>query len=269
MKKVLSYIFMLALAGFSACNMEKEIDLNLPEFQSELAVEGYLEDGQPYRVAVYESTSYFDRPEPILVPDATVIITHNGHADTLRYSPFYDKETEKFYTHTSRTKVNGQPGESYALEVFDARGRRLTGFAQFLPKVTIDSVEWKFNSAGKALLNTTFKDEGSTTDAYRYQIHKDSLSVRKRETDRFTTDRLNNGNKMLFGTSYRFEQNDTLLVTLYHIERPYYDFLSTLDDAQNANGNPFAQPSAIKSTVQGGIGVFTTLSYDRKQVILK
>jgi hypothetical protein len=269
MKKVLSYISFLALAGFSACSMEKEIDLNLPEFQSELAVEGYLEDGQPYRVAVYESTSYFDRPEPILVPDATVIITHHGQADTLKYNPYYDKETEKFYTHTSKTKVIGQPGESYALEVFDARGRRLTGFAQFLPKVNIDSIEWKFNSDGKALLNTTFKDEGSTTDAYRFQIHEDTLTFRRRLTDRFTSDRLNNGGKMLFGTSYRFFPNDTLFVTLYHIENPYYNFLSTLDDAQEANGNPFAQPSAIKSTVQGGIGVFTTLTYDRKQVILK
>ncbi|HSI89864.1 MAG TPA: DUF4249 family protein, partial [Adhaeribacter sp.] len=88
-------------------------------------------------------------------------------------------------------------------------------------------------------------------------------------SDFFATDRLNNGENIMFGTTYRFTPGDTLFVTLYHLERSYYDFLNTVDDAQDANGNPFAQPSAVKSTVQGGLGVFTTLVYDRRQVVLK
>jgi hypothetical protein len=269
MKSISGILLLLFAFGFTGCDMEKEIDLNLPEFQSEIVVEGYLEAGKPYRVNIYESTSYFDRPEPVLIPDAVVIITHNGKADTLRFKPFFDKETEKIYTHSSETVVTGNPGETYSLEVKDARGRRVTGFAQFLPKVTIDSLEWKFNNEGKALIQGLFQDDAATQDAYRYQIHKDSLTHRRRENDRFLNDRLNNGKKIAFGTNYKFFPEDTLFVTLYHIEQPYYEFLNTMDDARDANGNPFAQPSAIKSTVQGGLGVFTTLSYDRKQIILK
>lgn len=268
--KVLFRLFLLLFTtGFSACNMEKEIDLNLPEFKSEIVVEGYLEAGKPYRINVYESTSYFDRPEPILVPDARVIITHNGKADTLTYKPTYDRETEKLYTHFSETVVSGNPGDSYALEVQDTRGRRVTGFARFLPTVKLDTLFWKFNQDGKVLIQGAFQDDAAMENAYRYQIHKDSITHRGRQTDRFLSDRLNNGKKIEFGTNYRFELNDTMFVTLYHIERPYYDYLNSMDDARDANGNPFAQPSALRSTVQGGIGVFTTLTYDRKQIILK
>ncbi len=268
MKSIYSICFLLLVASLGGCNMEKEIDLNLPQFNSQIAVECYLEAGKPYRATIMESTSYFDRPEPIIIPDAVVIITHNGQADTLSYSPGYDRETEKFFTHGSEKIVSGNPGDTYALEVFDSRGRKVTGTARFLQAVPIDTIELKYNSEKKVALLTAFTDEGSTENFYRYLVHKDSLSSRKRQTDFESSDRIYNGKKYVFGSSYRYDPKDTLFVTLYHIEKPYYEFMNTLDAAQDANGNPFAQPIALKSTVQGGIGVFTSLSYSRRQVIV-
>ena len=57
MNKIL--IFILAVAAFASCNLEKEIDLNLPEFKSQLVVECYLEPGKPYRANVFRTTSYY------------------------------------------------------------------------------------------------------------------------------------------------------------------------------------------------------------------
>ena len=256
------------LAAFWGCDMDKEIDLNLPEFESQLVVECYLENGKPYRATITESTSYFGRPEPILVPDATVIITHNGQADTLKFNPSYDLEARKIYTHVSEKLVQGNVGDSYALQVFDSRGRRATGFTQFLPAIPIDSVQLSQNNENKFSLLAQFTDPGAMQNFYRFQIHRDSLSDHKRISDVYSNDRLYNGQKYAFGTSYRLDPQDTVFVTLYHMEPQYYDFISSMDEAQDANGNPFAQPSALKSTVQGGLGVFTTLSYDRKTVIL-
>ena len=76
-------------------------------------------------------------------------------------------------------------------------------------------------------------------------------------------DRLNNGRNFTVGTSYRFFAGDTVTATLYHTDQAFYRFRRSLNDARNANGNPFAQPSAIYSTVQGGIGIFTVLNYNR------
>jgi hypothetical protein len=266
LSRLLLSAFCFSLAG---CNMEKEIDLNLPDFKSEITVECYLEQGKPYRATVSESTSYFDRPEPVLVPDATVIITYNGQPDTLLFQPYFDQKVRKFYTHVSKTVANGETGATYALEVFDTRGRRVTGTTSFLPVVAIDSLEYIFNGNGKALLQINFNDYGGTEDFYRFQIYKDSLSSTKRENDSFFSDRLRNGQKIQIGTSYKFFRNDTLFINLFHLEKPYFTYLSTVNDARDANGNPFAQPSAIKSTLQGGIGVFTTLVVDHRKIVLR
>lgn len=268
MKGFLLFFFGLLALGLPGCNMEKEIDLDLPEFRSEIAVECYLEAGKPYRATIMESTSYFDRPEPIVIPDAVVIITHNGQTDTLQYRPGYDQDDEKFFTHTSGTIAEGKPGDTYALEVYDSRGRKVTGVTRFMPLVPIDSIELPRNSQNKVALLTKFTDDGSTENFYRYLVHKDSLSSRKRQSDFVSSDRIYNGQKYVFGSSYRYDPKDTLFVTLYHLEPEYYHFLNTLDAAQDANGNPFAQPIALRSTVKGGIGVFTTLTYDRRRVIV-
>jgi hypothetical protein len=42
-----------------------------------------------------------------------------------------------------------------------------------------------------------------------------------------------------------------------------------VEDARSANGNPFAQPVTIKSTVTGGFGVFTHLNYQTRELIIK
>jgi len=45
--------------------------------------------------------------------------------------------------------------------------------------------------------------------------------------------------------------------------------LETIDDAQDSNGNPFAQPGAIVDNIDGGIGIFTFFSYDRDTLIIE
>ncbi|HSI90549.1 MAG TPA: hypothetical protein VK927_05495, partial [Adhaeribacter sp.] len=178
MKTLYRFILLLFTVAVTACDMEKEVDLNLPDFKSEMVVECYLEPGKPYQMTVTESSSYFDRPEPILVPDAAVTITHNGQAHNLQYNPTFDRETGKFYTHTLDKIVTGAPGETYSLDVKDSRGRHVTGFTQFLPLVPIDTIEYRTNDQNKVRLTTRFRDRPEPGNAYRYTIHTDSLSTR-------------------------------------------------------------------------------------------
>jgi hypothetical protein len=166
-----------------------------------------------------------------------------------------------------------RPGDTFTLDVSDSKGRHLTGTATMPARVPLDTLEWKFNDKTgeerKAYVLTKFQDPAATADFYRLQIHHDSISEKSRERDFSLDDRLTNGQLMTLGTSYRFSSGDTLLVTLLHIDEPFYRFLQSVDDARNANGNPFAQPAAIRSTVQGGVGVFTILSQDQRTIIIK
>ena len=54
----------LAIILFSAllmgCNLEQEIELDLPEYDSRPVVECYLEAGKPFSLLLSQSSPYFD-----------------------------------------------------------------------------------------------------------------------------------------------------------------------------------------------------------------
>ncbi len=263
------YLLLLPfLVWLSGCDLEKDIEVELPDHEPQLVVECYLEPGKPLRATILETSAYFDPPESPLVADAEVYISHNGRRIKLVNQPVYDKEANKLYSHQSPERMTGKPGDIYSIEVTDGKGRKATGFTTILPKVPIDTIEWKFNDKEKAYLLTTFQDDPNTRDFYRYMTHRDSLHTDS-ERDFVSDDDLTNGKRTSFGSAYNYEKGDTLVISLFHIEKAYYEYLQSTSDAKSANGNPFAQPSKIKSTIQGGFGVFTNLAYDRKTVIIQ
>ncbi len=262
------FLTALLLPLLSACDLEKDIVVALPEHTPQLMVECYLDPGKPLRASVLESSSYFGAPQTEPLSDVQVFISANGNRTELTYNPAFIAEQNKFYTHRSRELMQGKPGDVYEIEVTDSKGRRVTGKTTILPAVPLDTVEWRFNSKSEALLLASFQDDGNSSNFYRFMIHRGDLKTDS-ERDYTTSDNLTNGIQTTLGTGYNFEKGDTLIVSLFHVEEAYYNFINSASDAKNANGNPFAQPSSIKSTVQGGYGVFTNLAYDRKTVIIK
>jgi hypothetical protein len=267
--KKLCYTFLLPfLLLLSSCDLQKEVDINMPPHESQLVLECYLEAGKPMRAVVLESVSYFSDPKLPLVPDAEVFITHRGNTVKLAFSPYQDRDTGKYYTHRNNQRLSANPGEVVTIEGKDKKGRHVTGSTTIMKHVPIEAVEWKFNEKEKAYLLTSFQDDPDAENYYRYMTHRDSLEQGS-QRDFVSSDRLTNGKRVSYGSGYDYQKGDTLIVTLYHIEKQYYDFVSSVSDAKNANGNPFAQPSRIISSVQGGIGIFTNLVYDRKTVIIQ
>ncbi|MBO3271647.1 DUF4249 domain-containing protein [Hymenobacter defluvii] len=259
------------LAGCGS--LQQDIDVELPFGPSQLVVEAYLEPNVVPRLTITETQPYLAEAVIPLVDDATaIIIRPNGTRDTLMYAPTIDRTTRKGYTHIGRRRLNARPGDIFGLEVYDKQGRRLTGTATVPATVPIQKVEWRFNNETgdqrKAYVLNTFQDPAGLGDAYRFMVHRRSL-LREPEVEYTVQDRLTDGQSITLGTSYEFRPNDTLIVSLFHLDTPYYNFLQSVQDARSANNNPFAQPSGVKSTVTGGIGVFTVLSVQRQNIILR
>jgi hypothetical protein len=220
---------------------------------------------------------------PQLPSNVTVRLTlPNGTIVPLDFQPNYQALTDtisgiKFYTHIGRDTLVARTGEVFKLEVSDNQGRRVTGTTTVMAPIPIDSVEYKFNdktgSERKAYFLTNFLDPPTLDDCYRLQIHKGDPArgalLKSPVSDITLEDRLVNGKPVVVGTSYRFSSGDTLTATLYHTDRAYYRFRQSVRDARNANGNPFAQPSAIYSNVQGGVGIFTVLSPTRATKVVR
>jgi hypothetical protein len=278
----------LALGGLAGCgDFEKSVDVPLPEYANQLVVECYLENGVIPRLSVTESVPYLDNGQAVaagsqiltlpggqtvqLPADVTVNLTlPGGRVVNLPFKPGLDATTGKYYTHTGVAALAAAAGQQFAIDVQDKRGRHMVGTAVVPTFVPIDSVKYKFNTASdrKAYFLTKWTDPAATTDFYRLQLHR-GKPANTSETDNDIRDRLFNGQAYAQVTRYRFNPNDTITATLYHVDSLYFSFRQSVRDARNANGNPFAQPSAIRSTVQGGVGVFTVLVKDQKTLVLK
>lgn len=258
---------LIALLFATGCNLEKDIDIDLPPYQSQMVVECYLEPGQPVRLSLVESSNYLDKPDITLVKDASVIISRNGVPETLTFKPGIDTVTGKYFTHSGTGVLQANPGDVFTLAISDEKGRKLVGSTTILPPVKIDTVEFNFNDKGEALILTRFQDEANTENYYRYSVHKDSL-LHRAEIDYTSSDELNKGQPFVFGTGYDFDPGNTVIVTLHHLDKAFFDFQESVEEAKSANGNPFAQPGRVKSTVEGGLGVFTNLAYERKTLVV-
>lgn len=257
------------MALLTACDLEKDIQVPLPAYENKLVIECYLERGQPYQMTVSESSSYFAGPEIPDVNYARASITANGITEDLSYEIEVDEKNRKVYNYTSANRIESQPGTAFEMEVTDNKGRTVKGKAAFLPVAPITEVEWRYNDdSTKAFLLAHFEDDPGTDNYYRFQVHKDSLNKRA-DVDFTLNDTFRSGTEITIGTGYNYESGDTVYVTVFHIEKSFYDFLESVEAATNANGNPFAQPARVKSTVEGGIGVFAALVYDRKRIVIE
>lgn len=280
-----------ALLGLLAScgKLQNDANVVLPAYTNQLVAECYLENGIIPRLTITESVPYLDNGQAVaagsqlltlpngqiiqLPTDVTVSLKlPSGQNMPLRFSPGIDIITGKYYTHIGTVPIVAKAGQQFGLDAQDRRGRHVTGTAIVPALIPIDSIKYKFNnltgSNKKAYFQTSWTDPGATIDFYRLMLHK-GKPANNSETDNDIRDKYFNGKAYSQVTTYRFLPNDTVTATLYHVDTLYFDFRQSVRNARSANGNPFAQPSAIHSTVQGGIGVFSVLVSDQRTVILK
>ncbi len=273
---------LLAVLLWQACgSLEKEIDLELPEYQSQYVVECYLEPGQPFTLLLTRSFPYFkpfpselyDFVESTLINTATVRIHYAGKTFELENGLYINPQTKKLYNYAAPELVPADYENPFELDIITPEGRHITATTRILPVVPIDSIVVEFSESADSLARvlTYLTDPPGTDDYYRRMLHKGSLDSIP-EQDFTTFDDFVDDGKLVFGTGFDFMEGDTVISTIFHIDRAYFDFWESVQNAINANGNPFSQPSAIISNLQGdanAIGIFTGLSYDRKIVRIR
>lgn len=260
------------LLGLLSCNLEKEVEINLPETEERYVVECYLQPGRPFNLLLSRTSGYFDPiPEDnlafldqILVDGAQVRIISADKVFTLDNQLAFNPLTKKLFNYYSTELVPDGVGQVYDLEIVTQTGDLLTASTRIMPVVRIDSVVIEFdNSDTLARVLTYFTDIPNEHNYYRRMIQPSSLDSLPDQD--FTADDRFVERTIVFGTSYDYSRGDTVINTIFHIEKAYFDFLESVQFAIASNGNPFAQPSPIISNIQGPrvMGIFTGLSYDR------
>lgn len=277
---ILKLAFPITVLAFFACNLSKEVEIELPEYESQPVVECYLEPGKPFRLLLTKSYAFFDVIgldssffEKTLLQDAQVTISYNGQTDTLYNTFSLDASPLKIFNYTGLNIVPATPGVVYVLNITlpDNRGT-ITGTTPMLPLVPIDSNVVEFNAEADTVARvlTYVTDNPNEANFYRRMLNYYSLdSVPEQDfptPDRFLTTPL-----LAFGTGYELGEGDTVYNTVCHITEDYYNYFESIQLAINGNLNPFAQPSPIKSNVSGSanpLGIFTCLVYDRDTTVI-
>lgn len=265
----LSFILLILITMLSiACR--KEIKLDLPQYEPKMVLEFYLENNKPLSCVLQESVTFTDTTKYKLIDSALIILSYNGVRDTLINSLSFDSKFEKIYNYNNPKIMQLQPNTDYEIYVKDSKGREMTGKTKLNIIVPIDSLVFNYNTDNKAAVGLIFNDNGNSKNYYRIVAYKDAQKVKEDDVWDITfNDNLFNGGQFSFYTGYSFNSGDTVIGRLYHLTEEHNNFTESVNNAQASNGNPFGQPANIITNLSGGIGVFTTLTYAEKKIVIQ
>ncbi len=181
MKNILSFF---ALVFLLSCNLSKDIEIDLPEYDRQPVVECYLEPGKPFRLLMTRSYAFFDTLglssnflQNTLLDSALVTISYNGQTDTLKNQFVPVLNPVKFFNYVGENIVPATPGTEFVLNIRLAEGGEITATTTMLPKVAIDSIVVEFSAELDTLARmlTYITDDQNQENFYRRLLNYSSL----------------------------------------------------------------------------------------------
>ncbi|WNJ16851.1 DUF4249 domain-containing protein [Pontibacter sp. G13] len=299
-KTLLSTMILALLTTYMGCDLQQEVDLNLPEYEPQIVAESYLQVGQPPVITLTRSASFFEDIQLEFIRDAEVTLEHRGEIDTL--VPFEIDFTDpdlggvidsnliilleplfgsSLYIYTSLSPLPEDYNSEYRLGVRTLEDETISATTFIPPPVPIDSIVIKFDEDSMAAVQTYFFDPPGIRNYYRYSFRRrvteiitdgsgntDTVRTETIDQDFFLDDELTDGETIVVGTLFEYEPEDSVIIDLYSVTEAYFDFGETVQDAITANLSPFGQPTLIQSNVNGGTGIFTGVSQTQEQRVI-
>lgn len=268
---------------------EREMNLNLPDSEPLLVVEGNIEnDGYPF-VQLSNTLSFFgvlDEKKLLnsFVDDANVYVTNGSTRIQLKsYAiPIATDVTIKFYSVDTaiveHRDFKGKIGETYTLDI-EYKGKEYTS-TTYIPELNfgLDSFWIEMPDDTEAIeenplyrkLVASHNDPAEPGNMVRYLInvnnrgfYSNSFSVMSDDVtngirmDKSFIPGINNYDSAYSYYRPYFELGDTVQIKWCSIDKGVYDFYRTLEFTKGTVGNPFITPTKVESNIKGGaLGVW-------------
>lgn len=266
---------------FTSC--EKEIEVDLPEYESKIVIEGNIEPGEPAVVTVTRSTDYFAHYDSatlsrMFINNAIITISDNfGNSETLTFGIDPTQPIPFVYKGAA---VLGQTGGVYTLKV-KVEDKEYVATTSILPTVPIDTLFFveQNQEDHSGIIRVKFTDPAGVHNYYRVfckvlGVDKSFLPVWGGATfdDRLIEGISTNGDiykgaqsNLMQDTSQGEERltsryfipGDTVVVKWCSIDYNTYRFWYSAEMEINSGGNPFMTPAPIISNIPNALGVWS------------
>ena len=245
--------FLFFLLIIWAC--ENEFEIELPDYEPKLVVDGWVEQGTLPHVLLTLSAPYFDRVDSatyldLLVNSANVSITAPGQEPEFMVL----QRTENIFPYfVYKGFTRAQSGKSYQLTI-NFRGIDYLATTSIPEPIPIDSVWFEvLEGDSSGLINISFTDDADQKDFYR--VFTKVLGKEERFIPVYLSafsDAFFNGEQFSFAllkgpedyTSVNndiyFKKGDTVLVKLCTIDEDHFRFWRSAEKEIYQAGNPLA-----------------------------
>ncbi len=173
MQKILYPLFLVFVMLFASC--QKEIEVDIPAYESKIVIEGSIEAGEPAMVMVSRSISYFANIDiqtlmnDVLINDAIVTVkSSTGEVEQL--TPTLTPESPVYFSYVGQNVI-GTPGKTYTLTV-QYEGKEYVAQTSICEPVRLDSAWLHFFDENDTTPTSRIllTDNASSHDYYMFRI---------------------------------------------------------------------------------------------------
>jgi len=265
MTPVAKLMLLSLLLPLAAC--KKVIDVTLNDAGPRIVITGDVTNAPgPYIVRIAQSVSVNNDNTFPPVRGARVIITAtDGTRDSLAETTPGQYATTLVWP--------GKPGITYTLSVNTA-GQTYTASSTMPAPVPLDSVGFQNDPTGFRGKNQIeaipyYQDPAGRDNYYQFTVSINGMPYTKRVF--VSSDRLSDGKYVSrrLNTDSALKAGNTLLLSMYCIDKPVYDYLSTLNDVSDAGSFSSVTPANPGSNLSNeALGYFSAHTIQFKQVLV-
>lgn len=244
--------------------LKSDLVADIPASPSSLVVEGYVTPGYPAEIMLTESNTLQDDLVLLAVWNAKVSIGTDTGAMTAQNILYRKTDRRIMVNYGCADTVRVGAHSFFNLSVTTKDGRTVQASTKIVGPVHIKKVELHDEQiiAQHDLLVSApryVRLHVATYKQGKVVVSKSMMYEHREASNTSCTMPLSN---------YKTGA-DSVVVSLFHIQKEYYDYLTSVDNANSAFSDPLLNPEGIRSNVQGGIGIFTYYTVDRSTIKLR
>lgn len=283
--KIAIFGMLLGILGLAGC--EKEVNIKLDAGEPKVVVDGFIETGLPPVVVLTNSFSYFSKIdlttlEDAFIHDAVITVSNGTQEVTLKEYAldtglnsnnyyFYSVDTSDF----SALLFIGQPEQYYTLTI-NTGGKTYESVTKIPAVKPLDSIWYEeppipvAEAPGAVNVFVRYTDPDTSGNKIRYFTSRNGSLFLPPFNSVYDDDVINGTSftigmvpgavrtkEINFDSLTHFFRGDSIIVKWAAIDKPSFDFWSTMEFSVATVGNPFSSPVTVLSNIKGGaIGVW-------------